>query len=123
MTEFAGSSVEGKYQSGALDWIEKRWAEDLSASGERVRHFDPQIKNVTRQGGRYRMIDFGVAGESGGLSPAAQSGYMESIEAHKRKLKFIQGHQQGVKLAAQNTVRPGQRHTGQAGKQVGTVKI
>lgn len=126
MTEFAGSSLAGtKYEASATKWIEERWGKDLTEEGMRVRHFDPQIKNITRQGGKYRMIDYGLAAESGPISPAARSGFMESMEAISRKAKLIQGHKQGVKLAAQNTLRPGSRHTGRAGKQVndGTVKI
>lgn len=138
MTEFAGVGIEKDTAShlNALSWIEQRWGRDLTSSGEKVRHFDPQIKNIVRRGGKYRIIDFGVAAEGQALSNEAKEGAELSLQIYKdesssnvrnamaRKLRFMQAHQNGVELASKNTLRPGQRHTQKTGKLItGTMKL
>lgn len=123
MTEFAGSAIgeNTREESLAMKWIKDKWSSSLSEPGSKIRHLDPQLGNVLRRGGRYRVIDFGVSAEMSALDTRELAGLQEVLSKKGlRRKRFIQAHQEGVKLAGQNTLRPGSRHTKQAGKMVTT---
>jgi hypothetical protein len=86
--EFAGVPLPyDKRSIPALEKMRDIWGDLLTRPGERVRHFDPQIENVVRQGTKLRMIDFGVAGYGPSLSRQSQDAAEDILERYVKVMR------------------------------------
>lgn len=86
--EFAGVPLpHDKRSIPALEKMKDIWGDVLTSTGERVRHFDPQIENVVRQGTKLRMIDFGVAARGPALTRESQAAAQRILDDYVTILK------------------------------------
>jgi hypothetical protein len=119
--EFAGVPLPHIKESiPALQRIEKMWGKMLTGKGEKVRHFDPRIENIVRQGTRLRIIDWGVAARGGAFSESSKTAAEEVLSKYVTKIskRLRQIHPQGVKQAASNSKNSGVRHRNMGTKTV-----